>query len=688
MFLRISFKALSQFLYFLLLLPIWGIAQGTEKPIEPIEGSRQHVPAHIYTKDTTYIHKLINMASELRYHHTDSVAILAQKTLQLSKELAYTKGEINAWILLGAYYSDKGNSDSAFAQLRKARKLANDTRHTGLEVKSLNDLANEYGFNGQYAHSLKTYLEGIELAKEAGNQPMLSILYENVANVYADQKDYEEALQYFNLVKKINEELGNEIFSAETNSNLASVYADMEQLDYAMFHVNKSITTFEKEDIPEWLAYAYEIKGKTYLKEGEFKWALYWYKQAELLQKKLHDDRGKIDLYNGIAAAYLGQQQDSISADYAYRSMALSDRINYLEGKQECAKLLYNLSKKNEDLLCALEYHETFQALSDTLSKNKTKMSLELLKTKTAYERQKEHLITENDKVLAKQRRYINLTLFIILIIGLIAYLMFRSRKIHQALNVELNAQKEILEERESQLRENDETKTKLFSIIGHDLRGPIGALQGLLNLYTQGDVSKNEFLGLIPKLRNDIEHISFTLNNLLSWGHTQMNGAITKPGLVALETIIDDNINLLSEQAAGKSIRISSLLSGNTHSWADANQIDIVVRNLISNAIKFTPDNGMITINAREANSHWEISVRDTGVGMTEEVRKQLFSENTHASTIGTQNEKGTGLGLSLCKEMVEKNQGQIWVESTPRKGSCFFFTLPKAKDKFRKAS
>ncbi|MBT8236562.1 MAG: HAMP domain-containing histidine kinase, partial [Bacteroidia bacterium] len=410
--------------------------------------------------------------------------------------------------------------------------------------------------------------------------------------------------------------------------------------------------------------------------------------QAELLQKKLHDDRGKIDLYNGIAAAYLGQQQDSISADYAYRSLALSDRINYLEGKQECAQLLYKLSKKNEDLLCALEYHETYQELSDTLSMNKTKMSLELLKTKTAYERQKEHLITENDKALAKQRRYINLTLFIILIIGLIAYLMFRSRKIHQALNVELNAQKEILEERESQLRENNETKTKLFSIIGHDLRGPIGALQGLLNLYTQGDVSKNEFLDLIPKLRNDIEHISFTLNNLLSWGHTQMNGAITKPGLVALETIIDDNIKLLSEQAAGKSIRMSSLLSGNTQSWADANQIDIVVRNLISNAIKFTPDNGMITIKAREADSHWEISVRDTGVGMTEEVRKQLFSENTHASTSGTHNEKGTGLGLSLCKEMVEKNQGQIWVESTPRKGSCFFFTLPKAKDKFRKAS
>ncbi|NND16798.1 MAG: tetratricopeptide repeat-containing sensor histidine kinase [Eudoraea sp.] len=688
MLLRISLKSLSFYLSFLLLLPFCGTAQDADEPAKTNNSSRQHIPEHIYTKDTTYIHKLINMASELRYHHTDSVAILAKKTLQLSKELAYTKGEINSRLLLSASFSDKGDADSAFEQLEKARKLAQENGHMNLEVKILNAMANEYGFNGQYAHSLKSYLDGIELATAADNKPMLSILYENVANVYADQKDYEEALQYFTLVREINDELGNEVFMAETNSNMASVYADMEKLDYAMFHINKSIAVFEKEDIPEWLAYAYEIKGKTYLKDGEFKWALYWYKQAELLQKKLQDDRGKIDLYNGIATAYLGQQEDIIAADYAYKSMALSERINYLEGKQECAKLLYNLSKQNNDLLCALEYHETFKELTDTLSKNKTKMSLELLKARTDYERQKELLINDNDKALAKQRRYINLTLFIILIIGLIAFLMFRGRKIHQQLNIELSAQKEILEQREAQLRENDETKTKLFSIIGHDLRGPIGALQGLLNLYIQDDVSKKEFLGLIPKLRNDIEHISFTLNNLLSWGHTQMNGAITKPGLVTLETIIDDNINLLSEQAAGKKIRISSLLSGNTQSWADANQVDIIVRNLMSNAIKFTPDQGMITINARESNSHWEISVRDTGIGMTEEVRQQLFSENTHASTIGTHNEKGTGLGLSLCKEMVEKNQGQIWVESTPRKGSCFFFTLPKAKEKYKRAS
>ena len=687
MALQIDYKGLCSTLLFCLIAFSGTHAQHADIKYNRL-ASEKKVPDHIYTKDTTYINKLIHMGSELRYHDTDSVSLLAKKTLRLSEKIGYDKGIINGHILMAAYHSDKGRSEEAIETLKLAQELSNQGGYTDLEVKTLNDQANEWGYMGQYAQSLKTYLEGIELSKEDDNKPRLSILYENVANVYADQKDYDEALEYYKLVKKINEELGNPVFMAETNSNLASVYADMGELEYAMFHINSSISTFEKESILDWLAYAYEIKGKTYLKEADYKWALYWYSQGELLQKKLNDDRGKIDLFNGISEAYIGQKQDSLAEDYALRSMALAEQIKYKDGQLKCAELLYRINKNNEDLLCALEYHEMYQALFDTLSKNKSRMSMELLKTKTAYERQKELLIADNDKALAKQRRYINLTLFVICIIGLIAYLMFRSRKIHQRLNVELNAQKDILEEREVQLKENNATKTKLFSIIGHDLRGPIGALQGLLTMYTQGDMSKNEFLGLIPKLRNDIEHISFTLNNLLSWGHTQMNGAITKPGLLTLETIVDDNLNLLSEQAAAKSIRMVSNLQGNTQSWADENQIDIVLRNLISNAIKFTPDNGMITIDAKEAEKHWEISVRDTGVGMTEEVRNQLFSENTNASTHGTNNEKGTGLGLSLCKEMVEKNQGMIWVESTPRKGSCFYFTLPKATKKFRKAS
>ena len=210
-----------------------------------------------------------------------------------------------------------------------------------------------------------------------------------------------------------------------------------------------------------------------------------------------------------------------------------------------------------------------------------------------------------------------------------------------------------------------------MFSIIGHDLRGPIGALQSLLKLFTDGEITKDEFLSFIPKLKTDVENISFTLNNLLSWGQNQLNGVVTKPKRVSLDKIVINNVQLLSELANSKSIKIINQLPEDTHIWADQNQIDIVVRNLLSNAIKFTPDNGLITIEAEEKEQTWLVSVKDTGIGMIKEIQNKIFQDSSNITTYGTNNEKGTGLGLSLCKEMILKNKGEIWVESVPRKGT-----------------
>ncbi len=208
-----------------------------------------------------------------------------------------------------------------------------------------------------------------------------------------------------------------------------------------------------------------------------------------------------------------------------------------------------------------------------------------------------------------------------------------------------------------------------------------------MLKLFTEGDVSKEEFLSFIPKLKADVENIAFTLNNLLTWGQSQLNGVVTKAKNVPLDKLVDNSVGLLSEIAASKSIKIMNHLPENPMIWADQNQIDIVIRNLLSNAIKFTPENGLITIEAEEKSDMWQIMIRDTGVGMNEEMQQKVF-EDTNVTTYGTNNERGTGLGLSLCKEMVIKNKGEIWVESVPRKGSSFYFTVPKGEKKYKRAS
>ncbi len=638
------------------------------------------------TKDTLYIDLINALGNEMRFYDSDSLFKLSKQALDLSKSAGYRIGENKALLGLGDYYSDKGSHKKGITYYKKALSLGKTIKNQQLILKSQNNLAGQYGYKGDYAKALIGYLEGIDLAKLYGDSLMLSIMNENIANLYTSQKDYVQALEFYKKVKKINQEIGNEIYSAETMSNIASLYADMGQLDYAMYNANSSIEVFEKHEILDWLAFAYEVKGKTYLKENKFKWAIYWYNQSEMLHKNLDDDRGRIDLLNGMAEAYFGLKQDNISERYALEAFEVSDKLQFMEGKQKCAKTLYKIHRNKKDFEASLEYHELYQRLSDTLSRNENKKSLTLLKTKMEHEKQEQDLIEENRKQLAQQRNYVNASLAILLIFVVITFLVRRSEKIQKNLNTELKGKTTDLEKNEKELRDINRTKDKLFSIIGHDLRSPIGAFQGLLKLFKEGDIGQSEFMEYIPKLRYDIDHISFTLNNLLTWGHTQMNGAVTKPSVVGLESMVKDSLRLLSEIAENKSIKLVSQVPPNTMVWSDSDQIDIVIRNLISNALKFTPENGMVTISAQEKGQYWQVSIRDTGIGMDDKAIEKIFTINSNHTTYGTNNEKGTGLGLSLCKEMVEKNGGTIWVESLLRKGSTFHFTVPRAKKSYRR--
>ncbi len=638
--------------------------------------------------DSVYIDLLNELASAQRFYKSDSLLLLSREALKHSRSALYQFGEGKALLNLGDFYSDKGDFKNAISNYKEAFKVANAAQNEPLILRSKNNLSGEYAYMGDYGNALNGYLAGIELAEKFNNKHMLSIMNENIAGLYASQKDYEQALEYYKQVKKINESLNDEIASAETISNIGSMYADMGQMEYAMFNINSSIATFEKHETIDWLAYAYEVKGKIYLKKNKFKWALFWYAQAEKLHEKLEDDRGKIDLFNGIAESYLAIGKDSISQQYALRAYDISNTINFFEGKRKCAKTLYKISKNRKDPATALAYHEIYQQLSDTLSRSENQKSLTLLKTKVQHEKQKTDLIRENDRQLAIQRNYVNAALAILLIFIAVTFLVHRSEKIQKNLNKELKAKTEHLEKNEKELKEINETKDKLFSIIAHDLRGPIGAFQGLLSLFRSGEIRKDEFMDFIPKLGQDIDHISFTLNNLLSWGQTQMNGSVTRPAVISLDTLVEDNVNLLSEIAAAKSIKIVSRLAPNTVAWSDGDQIDIVLRNLISNALKFTPANGQVTVSAQQKTNHWEISVRDTGVGMDKETQEILFSKNANITTYGTNNEKGTGLGLGICKEMVEKNNGTIWVDSMQNKGTCFYFTVPKPKNSYQKTA
>tara|TARA_R110001606_G_scaffold9783_2_gene41928 strand:+ start:37 stop:2121 length:2085 start_codon:yes stop_codon:yes gene_type:complete len=640
------------------------------------------------SKDTLYIHNLIALAYEYRFHNLDSLYTLSQKNLALSKKAEYTNGEISSYHSMGGYYSDKGKIDQAIIYFNKAYKLAEKYENNFLKVRTLNDLAKEYGYKGDYSKSLKWYLEAMEIAEKHNYKNSISIINDNIAHLYLEQKDFQQAMVFLQKSKAIHEEVGNPVFLAETLSNIASTYADMNELDYAMYNINISIATFEKEKILEWLAYCYEIKGKIYLKKNKNTWALYWYKQSELLHQEIEDDRGKIDLLNGMTEAYLNLKKDSIAEEYAFNAFNLSKKIGLRSGIKNSTQNLSKIFKIKKDFEKSLWYHELYQTTYESLSAISNEKALNMLKTRVEYDQQKQLLIVENEKALAKQKIYIYIFIIILFIFAIITFIVHRNQQEQKKLNQELRNKKADLEQKQAYLNELNQTKNKLFSIIGHDLRGPIGAFQGLLKLFKEGEMTKDEFLNFVPKLKVDIDTISFTLNNLLSWGQTQMNGSITRHSITNLDSIVEENIALLSEIAEAKSITLINRIEPNCQVWSDPNQIDIIIRNLLSNALKFTPNNGKIIIGAIQKIKTCEIYVKDNGLGMSEEIIGKLFEKDSNHTTYGTNDEKGTGLGLSLCKEMVEKNNGKIWVHSALGRGSSFYFTIPRIQKQYKESA
>ncbi len=240
----------------------------------------------------------------------------------------------------------------------------------------------------------------------------------------------------------------------------------------------------------------------------------------------------------------------------------------------------------------------------------------------------------------------------------------------------------EHLKEQNMLQKEQNATKDKFISIIAHDLKSPFNGIIGLSALLIEksSEQPQCEEQTKFLKLINDSAKNTFKLlENLLEWARSQTGKIEYKPEKIDVGEIIKAQENFFRTCVSAKNIKINHEYFGNNQSFADKNMLNTVMRNLLSNAIKFSNSGDTINIITKDYNDYAEISISDQGVGMTQECMNKLFKPDVLYTSLGTENEVGTGLGLILCKELVEKNHGQIWVESQLTKGSTFRFTIPK---------
>ena len=240
-------------------------------------------------------------------------------------------------------------------------------------------------------------------------------------------------------------------------------------------------------------------------------------------------------------------------------------------------------------------------------------------------------------------------------------------------------AEKE-LKQNEDRLKKLNATKDKLFSIIGHDLKGPLNNILGFSELIDQGfdSFSDEEIKKYNRLIFQSSQTVTSLLDNLLTWSRSQRNKIKVSKQLFALNTVVQKNLSLLENNASKKSIQLKNEVPADIIANGDTEMVTTILRNLISNAIKFTNEGGEIKVVAKNSNNRIIVEIHDNGVGIPPDKINNLFEPDQTHVNLGTAGEKGTGLGLIICKDFAEKNDGELWAESEPGKGSVFSFSMP----------
>jgi signal transduction histidine kinase len=273
--------------------------------------------------------------------------------------------------------------------------------------------------------------------------------------------------------------------------------------------------------------------------------------------------------------------------------------------------------------------------------------------------------------------------------IGVVVFLLFQSLALSIRFASAFRDVEELtrslekrVEKRTEELSRANLVKDKLFSIISHDLRSPLNSLRGLLDLTNKEGITHEELQLLLPSIRHNLNGSLQLLDNLLNWASSQMKGVKIKTERFKLAPVVEENLSLYKTIAKNKNIKLINHINHQAEVFADANITKLIIRNLVSNGIKFTPSGGTVEISASLQGEELEICVADTGVGIPSDFKERIFQIDINRTTRGTDNEKGTGIGLLLVKEFVERNGGKLWVESEKNKGSKFKFTLPAVKN------
>jgi signal transduction histidine kinase len=649
-----------------------------QAPIDSLEASLQRTMSPAERVDV-----LLQLSEHYQYLDYNKAKAFADEAKAVAKDettLLYRAHKQMAFLA-----SLSGDFTTALALDNQALNLAVALNDSLFISEALNFLGNDYIELGEFDEAYYYFTQSFQAARAVRDTMRMDIALQNVGSVFKEMGQFDIALQHFELSANL---------ARQVNDLDAFPYLLLEEADVRVRQKNfaealKKIAEAKKQIRARKLTIietrALRLLAQIAFQQGDFGRAISYYDSMTVLYKKADNEYGIADAELGKSKIYLAQRKYDDAVAGLESSLAIAKQLNAKKLERECYFTLSQLAEARGDFKTSLAHFKQYKQVQDSLFSQDMMQKLfqgqlrfetankdsEIASLSRAREAQAE--------AMQRQEFVRNILVVVVALSGILLFSVYRSGQRRIRINKLLMQHQEETRQRTLELEQLNQVKDKFFSIISHDLRSPINALSSILNMMDKQQITPEEFSRLNKELRVQFDHTKTLINNLLDWTLLQMDKLRLQPERLALQPLVDENFKLLDSLNLKETL-LENEVPASTFVKADLNTINLILRNLILNGIKFTENGGRIRVSATEQEGQVKVAIADNGVGIAPEVQKILFDKTSGYSTRGTANEKGTGLGLILCKEFVEKNGGRIWLESEPGKGSTFYFTLNKA--------
>jgi len=628
----------------------------------------------------TSIDSLLLLSEDLYRVHPDSALVYTEKALQLSYQSKDNLRIAKSLRLQAASLRGLGKYEKALKFNAEALDITTQIKEDIEIIRNTNDIGDIYALEGNYKWATEQYLKALKMSRTINYKKGIARSLNDLGSINEAMEQIDQALKYWQESMIVCKEIGDIYGLGTAQKNIALAYFKQHQYNKALEYNKKATANFLLiNNIPRYVA-SLVSTSEIYQAINEYDSA-FFYAQKALYLGQFHRDHHKESLAAiNMGTIYALQNKVPYALKYLHYGFKIAQKYHHKRLAQLAAEKLYALHKTNLQKDSALFYHELLMVVKDSLLDIEKTQQITALQL--SYDLETKHKELEQKEDIIRNQRL--MTLGLVVLSSLLAFLAFSFYFQQRTLNKQntiLEIQNRKIGLQAEQMTQLNNLKDKLFSIISHDLRSPLKNLQGTIELLnTENALTHEEILQITSSIQEQTENVSVVMENLLQWSLAQMKGQKLQITQINLLMATQEAINLLQNIAKNKNITISSSIDAALEVMTDENHLKFIVRNLLANAIKFTPINGRISLYSNVIEDTVVVNVEDTGVGMTPEQCRKLFNMNTHFSTKGTQSEKGTGLGLLLVKDFVELNGGEIFVESEIGKGTNFSFTVKKA--------